>query len=59
MALPNEVMSPGGGGGDFVSVTLAHAWVNVLEWCRRKGNGHLTSRMNWWSWADSRHVLAN
>ena len=45
--------------GRLGSVTRAHAWVNVLVWCRWKGNGYLTGRMNRWSWADSRHILAN
>ena len=33
--------------------------VNVLVWCRWKGTGYLTGRMNRRSWADSRHILAN
>ena len=45
--------------GAVLFVTAAHAWVNVLVWCRWKGNGHLTGRMNRWSWADSRHILVN
>ena len=30
--------------GRLGSVTLAHAWVNVLVWCKWKGNGYLQWR---------------